>query len=105
MKPAIRIFAALYRSYLWHAVCIAIVLALLGTSVFAAQPLTGTFRGAQLGRRVTFTKTGGGVVNDFAGVLKLQLDQQTPGDGKGPLVPVFCIELNVLVRVSDRYVS
>src|SRR4051812_30592163 len=105
MKPAIRIFAALYKNYLWPIICIALGLALLGTSAFAAQPLTGTFRGAQLGRRVTFTKPGGGIVNDFAGVLKLQLDQQTPGDGKGPTVPVFCIELNVLVRVSDRYVS
>ena len=38
-------------------------------------------------------------------MLSLQLDRDTPGDGLGPLVPVFCIEVNVLVRGGDRYKS
>ena len=38
-------------------------------------------------------------------MLNLQLDRDTPDDGLGPLVPVFCIEVNVLVRGGDRYKS
>ena len=44
-------------------------------------------------------------MTDWSGVLNLQLDRDTPGDGLGPLVPVFCIEVNVLVRGGDRYQS
>jgi LPXTG-motif cell wall-anchored protein len=54
---------------------------------------------------VTFTNTNHQEVTDWAGVLSLQLDRDTPGDGRGPLVPVFCIQVNVLVRGGDRYVS
>jgi LPXTG-motif cell wall-anchored protein len=84
--------------------CAALAILLITSTAFAAQPITGTFRGKVLGTYVNFTNQNR-VVRDWAGVLGLQLDRDTPGDGLGALVPVFCIEVNVLVRGGDRYKS
>ncbi len=63
-----------------------------------AQPtLTGTFVGKVVGREVAFQHDGK-AHNDWAGVLKLKLDN-------GPEVPVFCIQIQVRVRTGDRYRS
>jgi LPXTG-motif cell wall-anchored protein len=105
MKTAPRLLARIYRHRLWRAACVALSILLLTSTAFAAQPLTGTFKGTLIGRFVTFTNLNNRVVTDWAGVLNLQLDQDTPGDGLGPLIPVFCIEVNVLVRGGDRYIS
>jgi hypothetical protein len=105
MKAAGYILASPPRRHIWRAWCVALALALLASNALAAQPLTGTFKGRVIGRQVTFTNPTRGTVTDWAGVLNLQLDQLTPGDGKGPLVPVFCIEVDILVRGGDRYRS
>jgi LPXTG-motif cell wall-anchored protein len=105
MKTANRLLAHLHRHSLWRVACVALGILLLTSTAFAAQPLTGTFRGKVIGRYVNFTNLNNRVVTDWAGVLGLQLDRDAPGDGLGPLVPVFCIEVNVLVRGGDRYVS
>jgi hypothetical protein len=105
MNTANRLTARIHRLRLWRAVCVALAVLLVTSPAFAAQPLTGTFKGKVIGQFVSFTKPNNKVVTDWAGVLNLQLDQDTPGDGLGPLVPVFCIEVNVLVRVGDRYKS
>lgn len=89
---------------LWRVACAALAILLITSTAFAAQPITGTFRGKVLGTYVNFTNNNR-VVRDWAGVLGLQLDRDTPGDGLGALVPVFCIEVNVLVRGGDRYKS
>jgi LPXTG-motif cell wall-anchored protein len=70
--------------------------ALAGTS-YAAQPLTGTFKGALIGRDVTYTQ-GGKEIRQYAGVLRLQIDN-------GPTLPVYCIEQTIRVSVGDRYRS
>jgi hypothetical protein len=105
MKAANRIFAQLRGLRPWRAWCVALAIILLTSTAMAAQPLTGTFRGRSVGRFVRFQPPNQGFVRDWSGVLLLQLDQSTPGDGLGPLVPVFCIEVNVLVRQGDRYIS
>ncbi len=105
MKTANRILARIHRLRLWRVACVALAILLLTSTAFAAQPLTGTFKGKVLGRFVTFTKPNNKSVTDWAGVLNLQLDRDALGDGLGPLVPVFCIEVNVLVRGGDRYKS
>jgi hypothetical protein len=105
MNTANRLRARIHRLRLWRAVCVALAVLLITSPAFAAQPLTGTFKGTVIGQFVSFTKPNKKVVTDWAGVLNLQLDQDTPGDGLGPLVPVFCIEVNVLVRRGDRYKS
>jgi LPXTG-motif cell wall-anchored protein len=81
------------------------MLLFLSSTAYAAEPLTGTFKGKVIGQFVRFTNLNKKVVTDWAGVLSLQLDRDTPGDGLGPLVPVFCIQVNVLVRGGDRYKS
>jgi hypothetical protein len=62
-----------------------------------AQPLTGTFVGAGVGRKVAFSQNGKSR-NDFAGVLRLKLDN-------GPEIPVFCIQIDVQVSRGNRYRS
>src|SRR3954447_13752365 len=105
MNTANRLFARIHRLRLWRAACVALAMLLITSTALAAQPLTGTFKGKVLGRFVTFTNPSKKTVTDWAGVLGLQLDRDTPGDGLGPLVPVFCIQVNVLVRGGDRYKS
>jgi LPXTG-motif cell wall-anchored protein len=105
MKTANRLLAHIHRHSLWGVACVALSILLLTSTAFAAQPLTGTFKGKVIGRFVNFTNLNNRVVTDWAGVLGLQLDRDAPGDGLGPLVPVFCIEVNVLVRSGDRYIS
>jgi hypothetical protein len=104
MNTASRLLARIRRLFLWRAACVALAILLITSTAFAAQPLTGTFKGTVIGRFVTFTNVNK-MVTDWAGVLNLQLDRDTPGDGLGPLVPVFCIQVNVLVRGGDRYTS
>jgi hypothetical protein len=105
MNTVIRLLARIRRLRLWRAACVALAILLITSTAFAAQPLTGAFKGKVIGRFVTFTKPNNQSVTDWAGVLNLQLDRDTPGDGLGPLAPVFCIEVNVLVRGGDRYIS
>jgi hypothetical protein len=93
------------RRWLWRMSSIVLLFVLMSASALAAQPLTGTFKGKVLGQYVRFTKPDGKSVNDWAGVLGLQLDRNTPGDGLGQLVPVFCIQLNVVVRPNDDYIG
>jgi hypothetical protein len=77
--------------------CVLAMACLAAPALAAAKPLTGTFAGAGVGRRVTFSH-GGRQHNDWSGVLKLKLDD-------GPTVSVFCIQLEVSVRSGDRYRS
>jgi hypothetical protein len=105
MNAASRIFARLRGFRPWRAACAALATLLISSTALAAQPLTGTFKGKVIGRFVTFTTPQKNTVTDWAGVLSLQLDRDTLGDGLGPLVPVFCIQVNVLVRGGDRYKS
>ena len=74
-----------------------VVFGLLAPSLAQAQTLTGTFVGIAIGREVAFQHQGT-AHNDWAGVLKLKLDN-------GPEVPVFCIQIQVRVRAGDRYRS
>lgn len=77
-----------------------VVLALLGvsaTALAAPEPLTGTYTGRIIGREITFERKGH-TVTDWSGVLNLRLDN-------GMDVPIFCIEVDVLVRPGDRYRS
>jgi len=62
-----------------------------------AQVLTGTFVGKGIGHEVTFEHRGK-TQNDWAGVLKLRLDN-------GVDLSVFCIQIEVRVRSGDRYRS
>jgi len=100
-----QIIYAVSRRRRWRMLSILLLYVLLSSSALAAQPLTGTFKGKVLGQFVKFTKPDGTPVNDWAGVLALQLDRAAQGDGLGPLVPVFCIELNVVVRTGDDYIG
>jgi len=74
-----------------------VALALLAPGLALAQTLTGTFVGKGTGRQVAFQYQGK-AQNDWAGVLKLKIDD-------GPEVPVFCIQIQVRVRAGDRYRS
>jgi LPXTG-motif cell wall-anchored protein len=105
MNTANRLRARIHGHSLWRTTCVALAILLMTSTAFAAQPLTGTFKGKVIGRFVTFTKPNNKSVTDWAGVLGLQLDRDTLGDGLGPLAPVFCIQVNVLVRGGDRYKS
>jgi LPXTG-motif cell wall-anchored protein len=105
MKTTNRLLAWIYRHGLWRAACVVLAILYITSPALAAQPLTGTFKGKVIGQFVNFTNLKNKIVTDWAGVLSLQLDQNAPGDGLGPLVPVFCIEVNVLVRGGDRYKS
>jgi hypothetical protein len=72
-----------------------VALGLLAPSLAQAQALTGTFVGKGIGREVAFEHLGR-TQNDWAGVLRLKIDN-------GPEVPVFCIQIQVRVRTGDRY--
>jgi hypothetical protein len=73
------------------------ILGLLMPSLALAQTLTGTFIGSGTGRQVAFQHQGK-PHNDWAGVLKLRLDD-------GQVLSVFCIQIEVHVRTGDRYRS
>ncbi|MBK9713977.1 MAG: Cys-Gln thioester bond-forming surface protein [Kouleothrix sp.] len=82
----------------WRALVCALALSLAALpALAAAQPLTGTFAGTDIGREVAFSHAGQSR-NEWAGVLKLKLDS-------GEVLPVFCIEVGVRVRSGDRYRS
>src|SRR5215212_7803879 len=72
-----------------------VALGLLAPGAAQAQTMTGTFVGKGTGREVAFQHQGK-AHNDWAGVLKLKLDN-------GPEVSVFCIQIEVRVRAGDRY--
>jgi hypothetical protein len=74
-----------------------VILGLLMPSMALAQTLTGTLIGTGMGRQVAFQHQGK-PHNDWAGVLRLRLDD-------GPDVAVFCIQIEVRVSVGDRYRS
>src|SRR5258706_16190799 len=74
-----------------------VTLGLLVPSLALAQTLTGTFVGSGAGRQVAFQHQGK-PHNDWAGVLKLRLDN-------GQDLSVFCIQIEVRVRTGDRYRS
>jgi LPXTG-motif cell wall-anchored protein len=74
-----------------------LAIGLMAPGVAQAETLTGTFVGKGTGREVTFQHEGK-THNDWAGVLKLKIDN-------GPEVPVFCIQIQVRVRSGDRYRS
>jgi hypothetical protein len=94
-----RAFVPLHVRRIWRAFFILLALIAMATTTVlaAAQPVTGSYTGRVIGREVTFERKGKRV-NDWAGVLNLQLDS-------GENIPVFCIEVDVLVRPGDRYHS
>src|SRR4051812_25158216 len=82
----------------WRAVLgVLVTLGLLMPSLALAQTLTGSLSGTGIGRQVAFQHQGK-LHNDWAGVLRLKLDD-------GPEIPVFCIQIDVRVRIGDRYRS
>src|SRR4051794_33535657 len=90
--------AAWQLRHLWRGTLgVLVALALLAPGLALAQTLTGTFVGKGTGRQVAFQYQGK-AQNDWAGVLKLKIDD-------GPEVPVFCIQIQVRVRAGDRYRS
>jgi LPXTG-motif cell wall-anchored protein len=90
--------AAWRLRYFWPGILgLLVVFGLLAPGQALAQTLTGTFVGAVVGRMVGFQYQGK-PQNDWAGVLKLKLDN-------GPELPVFCIQIQVRVRTGDRYRS
>ena len=99
------------RHWAWKIgrVAAAFVVFVLMTSVaLAAVPTTGTFVGADPTRaqNVTFTNpVTNRQITDGAGVLLLQLDKDVKGDKAGPLVDVFCLQVNIVVRRNDTYTS
>jgi LPXTG-motif cell wall-anchored protein len=96
MKCLDRGSRASHRPIRWCLLLIAVVLAAWIASVQAAPiQITGTFRGQDVGRPVTYTYAGTTTTN-WAGSLLLDIDN-------GPTVPVFCIQILVPVRAGDRY--
>jgi LPXTG-motif cell wall-anchored protein len=84
------------RHFLPGIIGVILALGLIMSGMAQAQTmLTGTFVGKVIGREVAFQHDGK-AHNDWAGVLKLKLDD-------GPEVPVFCIQIQVRVRAGDRY--
>ncbi len=95
-----------WRRGLLLAVALAAVLLFVATAHAQAAPrTTGTFVGRDdpNGQFVRFTTPRNKRVNDWAGVLLLQLDKNTQGDRLGPLARMFCIQLFVVVRPNDLY--
>jgi len=91
-----RRWRASHRPIRWSILLIAIMLAALIAPVQAAPiQITGTFRGQDVGRQVTYTYAGT-TKTSWAGTLLLDIDN-------GPTVPVFCIQILVDVRTGDRY--
>ena len=96
MKCLDRVTRVGHRPLRWCLLLIAAVLAALITPVQAAPiQITGTFRGQDVGRFVTYTFAGA-TTTSWAGSLLLDIDN-------GPTVPVFCIQIQVAVRTGDRY--
>src|SRR5215212_3033962 len=90
--------AAWLARHAWRGVLVVLVaLGLLMPGPALAQVLTGTFAGKVIGREVAFEQQGK-QQNDWAGVLKLKLDN-------GLDLPVFCIQIEVRVSTGDRYRS
>lgn len=91
----------------WRALCAVLLAMLVVGAAHAAQPITGTFVGRlpMQGQEVTFTTPDHQGDRHWAGVLQLQLDRDIPGDRGGQLVQVFCIQVTIAVRTSDRYIS
>lgn len=84
--------------HLCRAFFVVLALVSITTAAFAAvQPITGTYTGRIIGQNTTFVRNNKHVT-DWAGVLNLRLDS-------GQDVPIFCIEVDVLVRPGDRYQS
>jgi hypothetical protein len=93
------------QRYLWQ-VAGALLLLLLSISIaHADQPPTGTLTGKILGQQVTFATIHGPAESHWAGSIGLQLDRDAPGDERGALVPVFCIQANVSTALGNRYVA
>lgn len=86
------------RSF-WSALLVILMLFSFTAVALAAAPLTGTFVGKVIGRNVTFDH-GGGTRTSWAGVLRLDLDPPVSQS-----VPVFCIQVDVLVVAGDDYIS
>ena len=99
MNATNQIFSRQRVRRLAHTLLVAIIL--LGLTIaetaLAAELLTGTLVGGGKGREVKYTYNGKSR-NDWAGVLKLELDN-------GPVLDVFCIQLTVTVGRGDRYRS
>ena len=99
------------RRWQWHigrVTAAFLVFTLMTALALAAVPTTGTFIGADPARaqNVTFTNpVTNQRVTDGAGVLLLQLDKNAPGDKAGPIVGVFCLQVNVFVYRNDTYTS
>jgi hypothetical protein len=91
----------------WHALSAELLALLIVGSALAAQPITGTFIGRlpTHGQEITFTTPDRASDRHWAGVLQLQLDRDTPGDRGGQLAQVFCIQVTIAVRTSDRYIN
>jgi len=86
------------RRHTWRSIAgVLVALALFAPGLALAQPLTGTFLGAGMGRQVAFQHKGK-ALNDWAGILKFRIDG-------GPDVSVFCVQIDVRVRSGDRYRS
>jgi LPXTG-motif cell wall-anchored protein len=84
--------------HLWRTLFILLVCFGVTAPAFAqAAPITGTYTGRVRGREVTFQQNGQ-PRTVWAGVLNLRLDS-------GEDLPIFCIEIDVLVRQGDRYRS
>jgi hypothetical protein len=90
--------AARRLRHFWRGIIgVLVALSLLAPGLALAQTLTGTFVGKGTGREVAFQHQDKRH-NDWAGVLKLKIDD-------GPEASVFCIQIQVRVRAGDRYRS
>src|SRR5690349_5493423 len=113
MNIARQILTRSRRRWATGLICAFLAISLTLSNALAAGPLTGTFISRttdpidQLrGQWVHFTRPGENFgYRDWAGVLRLQLDKNTPGDGLGPIVFVFCIQLFVVVGRGNIYIS
>jgi hypothetical protein len=113
MNIAQQILSRSRRRWAVSLICALLALSLTLPNTLAAGPLTGTFISRttdpidQLrGQFIHFVRPGEtNLFRDWAGVLRLQLDKNTPGDGLGPIVFVFCIQLFVVVSHGNIYIS
>ncbi|HEX9370857.1 MAG TPA: thioester domain-containing protein, partial [Roseiflexaceae bacterium] len=105
MKTTRRLPKVLPARMVWRTLGALLALLLMTTTALAASPgLTGTLVGTGAGKRVTLTNpVTKQTATDFAGVIHLQLDLNTPGDRQGPQVNAFCVQINVMTRVGDGY--
>ncbi len=113
MNVAQQILTRSRRRWAVSLICALLAVSMTLSNALAAGELTGTFISRttdpidQLrGQFVHFTRPGETTIyTDWAGVLRLQLDKNTPGDGLGPIVFVFCIQLFVVVSRGNIYIS